>query len=532
MTADSQAPPKWTAPVLLLRTHRPRWRAAALAGTAGALAALLRLVRLGRSGDVFVDEIIYRDLGRSAASGEFPRTAQGPFFLHPPGFFYLEAGWGRLFGFRPDLIAGVDQFRMLNAMLAGGTAALLVLLVFRASGSLPVAGAVGAVFALDPFCIRQNDRVLMETAVLFWVLAGYLVLLPLTGGEVPAKARLRAIFAGLLFGAAVLTKDEAALVTILPLAVAALSRWRPRREPLVLSCVASAVPYGVYFAFVVAFHHFQDFKAAKSSGIARLLGETQPTGFNAHGAPSLTSRLLAEAPGYATTYALLLIGPLGWLVIRRLGGPELRLLGLYYGSAFLALGYALTVGTLEEQALYLLYLPTLLIVGPAIRLWIRSREERHTVHWQRTTAAVTAAALLCTATLYTTGRLHSDNGYAQLRAYLAARVPPGSAITFVDGSTELGISYWALRDRYRVGRWITPLDRARYGVHYVVVPWKTISQGYSSLTSAQVRQLVAPGRMLFSRQGSTYGLLALYWLPLPRTTQPSGRPGSGGAHVR
>ena len=68
--------------------------------------------------------------------------------------------------------------RVLNALLAGATAAVLVLLAARA-GSLRAGLVSGLLFALDPFCIRQNDRVLLETAMLLWVLLGYLVLAPL-----------------------------------------------------------------------------------------------------------------------------------------------------------------------------------------------------------------------------------------------------------------------------------------------------------------------------------------------------------------
>ena len=30
----------------------------------------------------------------------------------------------------------------------------------------------GALFALDPFCARQNDRVLLETPMMLWILLG------------------------------------------------------------------------------------------------------------------------------------------------------------------------------------------------------------------------------------------------------------------------------------------------------------------------------------------------------------------------
>ena len=80
-----------------------------------------------RSFDLFGDEVIYTDLGRSVISGGFPRF-DGPFFLHGPGFFYLEAGWERSLGYPVSLMGWVYEMRALNALLAGATAVVLVLL--------------------------------------------------------------------------------------------------------------------------------------------------------------------------------------------------------------------------------------------------------------------------------------------------------------------------------------------------------------------------------------------------------------------
>ena len=52
--------------------------------------------------------------------------------------------------------------------------AVLVRLAAR-TGS-PWAGfAAGMLYALEPFCIRQNGRVMLETAMILWVLLGYLL---------------------------------------------------------------------------------------------------------------------------------------------------------------------------------------------------------------------------------------------------------------------------------------------------------------------------------------------------------------------
>ena len=184
----------------------------------GSLALVVRLVLAYRSFDLFGDEIIYTRLGLSVFSGGFPRFGGRQFFLHPPAYFYLEAGWARLLGRPNSLVAQIYEMRTLNAFLAALTGVVLVLLGGRVSSKR--AGIVtGLIFSLDPFCIRQNDRVLLETAMILWILLGYLVFSFLYASPPPRRARSYSIVAGLFFGAAVLTKDEAALITVLPLII-------------------------------------------------------------------------------------------------------------------------------------------------------------------------------------------------------------------------------------------------------------------------------------------------------------------------
>src|ERR1700738_2406472 len=79
-------------------TRRPepsRRLIALVAAVAGTLTLAVRLVLHVKSVDLFGDEVIYADLGRSAVNGGFP-SFYGPFFLHGPGYFYLEAGWAHL----------------------------------------------------------------------------------------------------------------------------------------------------------------------------------------------------------------------------------------------------------------------------------------------------------------------------------------------------------------------------------------------------------------------------------------------------
>ncbi len=211
------------------------------------------------------------------------------------------------------------------------------------------------------------------------------------------------------------------------------------------------------------------------------------------------------------------------VLLRR--GPLPRLLALFYLAGAAALGYAVTLGTLEENELYLLFVPSLLILPVAAALWLRGRggtRPARAVKGERGggrgSGAFTAAVALLACVNLTTcvlWLLQPDNGMQRLRQYLAAHVPAGTVIASVDDSPPLtaGTTYWALSDRYRVGPWAGAAQRARHHVRYVVIPWMEIGQGYSYLTEAQARNLVRPGRLLFSFHERTYGDLALYRLP-------------------
>ncbi|MET7619745.1 phospholipid carrier-dependent glycosyltransferase [Streptomyces sp. NPDC005408] len=505
-----------------------------LAAAVFVLTAGLRLVGVGRSSDLFVDEVIYRDLGISAANGGFPRTDEGLFFLHPPGFFYLQAAWGEIFGLNTDVVTGVYEVRVLNALLAGGTAVLLLLLVARARSR--TAGAVAVVlFALDPYCIRQNNRAMLETETMFWVLAGYLVLLPLVLRPPSKTARSRALCAGLLFGLAVLTKDHSALITILPLFLALFLGWGPPRRLLLIALGACVGAYTLYTVIVAAAGHFGAFWEAKTHGFNRLIGMVQETGFNAQDKPSLAQRLGGELLTFGSTYVLLALGPIALVLLLRHKDPVHRFLALFQLSAAFTLLYALVAGTLEEQALYLLVVPNLVALAVAFPGWRREHATQERRFARRGTllgvgaAVVLAAAVTFSGVSYANVRLQTDDGYAQLRHYMAQHVPAGSTVAAADGKTTRGITGWVLKDKYRVGSWVTPGARAGANVRYVVIPWKIVKDGYGRLSEREARLLAGQGSLLFSTHGSMYGTLALYELPLPHTAATADRtwPGHG-----
>jgi hypothetical protein len=484
----------------------------------------------GRSFDLFGDEVIYGDLGRTVISGGFPRFFGEVFFLHGPGFFYLEGGWAWLAGKPPTLMAWIYEMRTLNALLAAATAAVLVVLATRVS-SLRAGAVAGLLFALDPFCIRQNDRVLLETSMMLCVLFGYLVITSLIARPRARGAGVRAVGAGLLFGCAVLIKDEAALLTVLPLVAAGVLRWGPRRSLILLTVGSTVAPYAAYVSVVAANGYVAGWWSAKTSGVKRLLGVVQTTGFHSTAGGSITGRLVAEGGNFLTTYVILALAvPAAVIVVRR-GGQLARMAAILYCAAALTLGYAVTLGTLEEQELYLLVVPSLLIIpvattlmrgGSQVRSGTSQAGRRSGARKRRgmLRTAVIAAGLTLTygLNLVTCVQwwLEPDDGFAYLLPYMAANVPTGTAVDVAAGTappSQTDGGRYALEGRYQTGLWTTPSALRQAHVKYILVEWGPINEGYAYLSSSQVRTLVGHTQLIFSAQGRTYGQLALYEVP-------------------
>jgi glycosyltransferase involved in cell wall biosynthesis/O-antigen/teichoic acid export membrane protein len=510
-----------------------RARAVALAAAVvGAVTLIVRLALHERSFDLFGDEVIYTDIGRSVINGGFPRFEGKLFFLHGPGFFYLESGWERLLGSQHSLLSWIYEMRTLNAVLAAATAVVLVMLAARA-GSLWAGAAAGLLFALDPFCIRQNDRVLLETAMMLWVLLGYLVFTSLIGRPVSrGKAAVGAVGAGLLFGFAVLTKDEAGLLTLLPLLAAAALRWGPGRRLTMLTVGTTIGVYAVYLVVVAANGNFRALWVAKTSGIQRLLGLVQVSGFHSRGGGSLAARLIAEGAYFATTYLILALAVPAVLLLLRRGGQLQRMLGLLYCAAAVALGYALVLGTLEEQELYLLLVPSLLVIPVAATLLggesavrknfaamlrgVSPARKGLTVRTSRGAQFTAALLLVLGINLVTSVQWlrQPDDGVAQLLSYMRSHVPARTGVTVASGTDVI---QFALASRYNAGTWVTAAALSHAHVRYVVVPWAEVNEGYAHVTASQVRRVIGPGRLMFSLRERTYGDLALYRVPLPKT---------------
>lgn len=507
---------------------RAVWMAALITG---ALAALLRAVNLAHAFDVYSDEIIYSQLSASVAHSLTLNFQGDPAFVHPPMLFLIEGGYLRLFFQNATTVQLVLDSRWLNVAFAGMSAALLFAIAHRVAGWW--AGLAAAlIFSLDPFMIAMSSRNLLQPSALFWVLAGYAALLTAAGGKPGVR---RACVAGLAFGAALLTEEETAFHTLLPLAACFALNWSiPRRVALLIGAIPFAM-YAALVACVVAAGGWSNFSQAKVDGIGRLFGVLHVSGFGspsptgranpgpvsghavspatpaAAATPSFVHALLADLAQYATTYALIALGAVAvvYLLLRHDGA--VRLLAVWTVCAYVLQTYSIKFGTNEAQYYYYLVAPTLLADVTAATLLLRSGcLPSMALRWAPVATSLCMLGFVVWAGYNWVDRHTTpDNGFQRLFVYMQAHVPAGSRIA----ATNLPANRLLHGLDYQDDYWGSVQQLEQYHEQYAIVSSALTFNGYDAGTPALYRWLQTHGRRLFAFKDPTYGVLALYRLP-------------------
>jgi 4-amino-4-deoxy-L-arabinose transferase-like glycosyltransferase len=397
----------------------------------------------------------------------------------------------------------------LRAVTAGFGVAITLLvlaLVTRAAGR--VAGVIAALLvATDPFVIRFDSRVMLEAPAMTWVVAGYLALLP----AIQRRDERLAAVAGLFFGLALITKEPTAFLTVLPLLALAAGRFTaPRRIPLT-AFAACCLVWLVPLVVLVASGDVGEWFDEKGSGVLRLVGAVQETGFNQPGAQPFTAKLVDNLVHLGSTYALFATGGLSavWLAARwwrRRGAGAERdaqlVVSLWQLSASALLFYAMGFGTLEEQMFYLLAIPSIATSAIAASIALRSR----------TLAGVAIPVLLLAGVLAFNGQAWAathvrerDDAYAQFVRWAEPRLAAGTTVAVTEDTMQ-----FVLRD-LDLGTWATPAELGREDAEYVLVSTRLADEGYGTGTPeliAFLESIRAP--VVFRAQGRTLGELRLY----------------------
>jgi len=479
----------------------------------------LRLVHPEKAYEVHLDEVIYRSMAVSITEGHLPTMpGEAPFFLHPPGYFVLLAGWRALIWRGGDIFQELYAFRGLNIVLGAVTAWLLYAIVRKVAN--PVAGVAAAgIFALDPFALRQNGRCFLETATLMWLLAGYLGLLVLQSR--PGRNRWLAVLTGLLLGLAIVTKDFAGVLVAIPLGWAAIRNLDLPRRTIGVVATAACIPYSIWILIVVRTGHGGDFLFSKTIGLLRAIGLRQETGFNAEG-PPVADVLSRTVHAYGLSYLLSVAGivaAVGLLASRR---PEARLLGLLGISGVALLGYAVLFGTIEEQFLYFLLVPALLTVPVA---WAEYEPAMLRVGWNHRAVGFLGAFGLLLVLLGGVGqwvlvRQRPDDGWRRTVAWLEGNVPPGSTVV-ISGRGKDTVDGLVLT-RYSVTEWHAPEARKVSRVRWVVIPSALVHDGYVAMTPTDADQIRAAGTVVFQTDSPTLGRLEIVRINRWAVSPPQG----------
>jgi len=466
------------------------------------LALAVRLFRYRSAYDVFLDETIYAGISDNVATLH-RLTFEGPvdFYLHPPLLFFVDAVWLRLTeAAGSDPVALVWAARLVGCVFGAINAALLYAVVRRVAGSRTALG-VGLAYVAEPFVIRFDTRVFLEAPTTTWLLAGYLVLLPLAGPDRGRTGLRRSCSAGLLFGLALLTKEPAAALLGLPLLVCLLrDRPVPRRVSATVlgAAVLTYLPYPVIATAVDGSQWFDQ----KTMGVQRLLGIVQETGFNRAGAPSFTGRLVAQLPFFGTTYAVMGLGLLAAVLVLRTRSAPQQLLALWGLSAFALLVYQVGLGTLEEQMFYFLVVPALAVVGIALDGLTDKLSPR--LDRRVRTTAVVVLCLYAAFSVLVYARVHADDdrAVADTVRWMEAHVPPGGRVLALADGVQL-----VLPD-YRV-----QTDPVLTSGAWAVTSSLQVEQGYGFARPADVRALRDRATPVFSTSGRSMGTLTVWRVP-------------------
>ncbi|MBV9162158.1 MAG: phospholipid carrier-dependent glycosyltransferase [Pseudonocardiales bacterium] len=470
----------------------------------GSMAFAVRSIGLSRSFELWVDEMLYAELGRSVSRGEFPTLPDGPFFLHPPGFFLVEGAVIKIFGISGDSMSVVYDLRWLSAALGAISVALAFLLVRRVAGTR-IAWFSAIVLVFEPFVLRNNSRVFLETMAGAAVLAGLLILVSYLGREQRKPAWAPLLVAGLFLGYGWLTKDVFAIYAMVPVVLATFWRHtlRPREAAIVLGGVVT--PYAAYLIVLASKGRLSDWWYAKTSGLQRILGAVQSTGFNAPNGPSLTSRLLAQVGEYGTSYVLLLACPVAGALACRSRRPERRLIGLTAVAMGVFGVYIALFGTFEEQYGYGI------MIASVTALTICAAEvceRRHALAW--TVVWVGSAFLVLTVALGTRVELTRDNGFQQFRAWVVTNLPANAHVGVTDSTAE-----WAFQNDPRFGAWPTARSLEEHDAHYILTQSLPASQGYDYESRQMLDWLTRHATPVFHDAGPTNGNTVLWFIDQP-----------------
>lgn len=481
--------------------NRPRrWTWLAFLVLLGVASFALHVWRVRTASDLFIDEPFYTQVGQSMADGGMPWATGSYFFLHPPGFFLLEAGWIRIFGSHPyDVWAQVFSIRKLIAVLAALSTVLVAVIVNKLAGRR--AAAIAAlVFVASAFINVQTGIVILEPATLFWALVGYALLVHLARPGSGARS-WQLTGAGLAFGLCNLTKEFGIFVTVVPVVLILAFQVIMTRREAVGVLVFATLPWAVWTGLVAATGHWDQFATQISSGYHRTTGATQISGFNQPGAPTFLSAILQNLDMLWTAYVVLGLGTLAIvrLLFSRRVDRTRRVVAFFGAGAIPLLAYSVTLGTNEEQFFNFLFYPALICLVVVV-----AREWHRFASWLRVgLIALLTAGLVSDAAVYLNTRLTHNDGTHQIDSWMAQHVRPGTGVEVTNAvQREIFLRYNMIDAAPN-----KPLDAA---ARYFVVFYAQVDKGYAFVDRATVDRNTKDLRTVFATSDRGNGRMVIY----------------------
>ncbi|SOD71515.1 4-amino-4-deoxy-L-arabinose transferase-like glycosyltransferase [Jatrophihabitans sp. GAS493] len=484
------------------------------------LALTIRLLHLKSAYNMFIDEVTYSEIATNLASGHGLTSYGAPFDLHPPMVFLTLGAVVRLFGLHGHPQDVIFALRPVPVVFGSLTVVLSYLLARRLTDSRALPLGVAAVIALDPFQISFDSRVMLEAEAQFFVCLTVLLLALLAttfGRPRDGSNRLRTILTlltGVSCGAAFCSKETFGLVLAATLGLAALCRAAgPRRNPLTVLGIGSAI-YATSTLTVWLTTGFAPWWTAHTSGISRLVGTQQTTGFNAATTHvSLADRLLANLGDLAGTYLLLFAGGVSALMLIRRQRLWERsepttpreavrsLVCVWTVAACGYLTYAMAIGSLEEQMYYITLVPCVLAIAAVVH---RLRQDRLDRVARTLWSAILLVLLLFDSAAWS--RIHrSDNNlYAQFFRWEPTHVAAGSRVSVTEFSAQ-----FLLKDVV-IGRWSTAEALKQNHADYILLNTELVRQGYGEGSPEFLRYLQANADPVFVAHSRSDGDLILF----------------------
>jgi hypothetical protein len=195
------------------------------------------------------------------------------------------------------------------------------------------------------------------------------------------------------------------------------------------------------------------------------------------------------------------------------GSASQRFIALFTIAPSLQLGLGVAFGTLEEQFLYFLLIPSVVVVAVATARFIGAQEVRSAVRDRSILIGVVLMLLVAPSVSHQIDlRTHLDDAYQNALAYIDSHRTAGEAVAWAEGQTNYTLAqYFYLDERSTAGPWAKPDDIVKHNVRYVLTTSKEIAEGYTYVSRDYVTDVIPKlAHVVFSGESRWNGTVQVW----------------------